>query len=226
VALALDASLGQGNSAANTVTTFNTTSAVATGAIIVVAVGWFHNGVSTVAITGGGLTWAEDAVLRSGSLHISLQSAKALSGLVTNTTLTATRDATSDCIMGGGSFTGVDTSGTIRTGFNTGSGTGTTHTSGSISANAGDLIVEASFQDGSGTATGAATAPAALLFNKTVAGQTEALVFTYKLGMAATDSIGGTWSASVTHIDGGASYLALAAATGAPFVPHRMPLGV
>jgi hypothetical protein len=85
--------------------------------------------------------------------------------------------------------------------------------------------VECAFQDGSGTATGSATGPAQLLFNKTVAGQTEALVFTYELGMvAATDAIGGGWSASVTHVDAGASYKASAGAVAAVMAPTFHPI--
>lgn len=217
MALALDQSLGQGNTTGSNTCNMTTGAAIASGAIVVMAMAHFRAGSTTdITASGGGLTWTTDQFVVSGNIKIAFASAKVSSGLASGATFTATGvpSQASDWIIGAGSFLGIDTSGTILTGFASSSGTGTTHSSGSVTANAGDLLVEAAFQDGSGTATGSETAPAVLLFNKTVAGQTEALVFTYELGMSATDSIGGTWSTSVTHVDAGASYLAAAGGGG------------
>jgi hypothetical protein len=224
-AVALDQSLGQGNRAAGGTCTMTTTAAAASGSIIIIAIGAFRAGsLTSFTMSGGGLTWATDQFLTAGNIRASFASAKAPSGLASGTVLTATPVPAGNCdwIIGGGSFTGIDTSGTILTGTNSSSGTGTAHTSGSITANAGDLLVECSFNDGNGTAT---STPTNLeLFDKAVGAQTETLTFTYKLGMAATDSTGGTWSASITHVDVGASYLAAggAAAAGRPAQSRRI----
>jgi hypothetical protein len=213
-AVALDKALGTGNAAASGTCTMSTALTITSGAIVVIAIGAFRSGsLTNLAMSGGGLTWATDQFVGSGNIKIAICSAKVPAGLVSSTTLTATPTPAGNCdwIIGGGSFLGIDTTGTIFTGANGAGATGTAHTSGSITANAGDLLVEASFNDGNGTAT--STPTDVELFDKQVGAQTETLTFTYKLGMSATDSTGGTWSASITHVDGGVAYKAAAAAT-------------
>jgi hypothetical protein len=113
---------------------------VASGAVIVVGLGAFRAGsLTSFTMSGGGLTWATDQFLTSGNIRAAFASAQAPAGLASSTVLTATPVPAGNCdwIIGGGSFTGIDTSGTILTGTGSSSGTGTTHSSGNVTANVG-----------------------------------------------------------------------------------------
>lgn len=226
MAVALDASLGQGNASAASSSNFSTTSAVASGAHIICIVGWFHNGASTVAVSGGSLTWTEDVVLRSGSVHISIQRAYAASGLASSTTITATfTGATPDSILGACSYTGIDTTGTVVA-SGSGSGTGTGWSSGSVASTSGNALIGGAFEDGATTAS-TPTSPGVEEFEKQVAGQTETLTMVDKVSVSGSDSIAGTWGTSTTWIAAAVCYKAAAGGGGGGTTVYKLSaLGV
>lgn len=209
MAVALDTALGTHASSASTTNILPTGAAVASGAQIIVVLGWFQNGATTAAVSGGGLTWVEDAVLRATNIHISIQRAFAPAGLASSTNLTATISATADSLIGATSFTGIDTTGTVVTsGTNNGSVAGWTAACSSTSGNA---IIGGAFMDGAAT-TNTETAPSVESFDFNSAGQTESLVGEYKLSVAGGDSIAGTFGAAATWISAVVCYKAAAAA--------------
>lgn len=224
MAVALDAALGTGNSASGLSCNLVTTSAVAAGATIILIAGKFSGSGSTVSASGGGLTWTQDQTNTSGSLRVSIFRALAAAGLASGTTLTVTAaSGANDFVIGAGSFTGIDTVSPVRTSGGA-SASSTAWSTGSIAASSGDFLIGGTFEDGSATATSTPTGPAVELLDRLIAGQSEALTAAYKLSVAGSDSIAGTWSTSVGHVVSGVAYKA--AAGGGTVVKHLAALGV
>jgi hypothetical protein len=218
MAVTLDRSIGTGNAQGAASVTLTTSGAAASGALLVIGVGAFVTGSPTITVTGaGGLTWATATTGSSGSLRGLLFYAFAPSGLAGSTALTVSAGAgTHDWLISGGSWLGVDISGTLAnalTGFNSAAAATAAWATGTIAAGAGNLMVSSTFEDGSGTATSTTTSPALELNDFNNAAQTEALTMGYKLNSSASDSIAGLWSSALSHLCVGASFKAAAGAT-------------
>jgi hypothetical protein len=220
VAVTLDTSLGTGNQAAGTSVTLTTSAAAAAGSMVVIGVASFIGAVPAHSVTAaGGLTWATAHTSTSGSLRGSLFYAFAPTGLASGTTLTVSAGSAGDWLIGGGSWLGIDTSGTLAaalTGLNAAAAATAAWATGTIAAGAGNLMVSVTFEDGSGTATSTTTSPALELLDFNNAGQSEALTMGYKLNSSASDSIAGLWSAALGHICVGAGFKAAVAGATPP----------
>jgi hypothetical protein len=111
MAIALEnATIGDAsNNASATTLDLVTTATVASGGQIFLLVHW-HHATATASVSGGGLTWTEEATQRDGVINTSLFRAIAPSGLASSTTITATfSSASTGRIMAACSFTGLDT---------------------------------------------------------------------------------------------------------------------
>jgi hypothetical protein len=220
MAVALDQALGTGHNTGASTCSMTTTAAVAAGAHVIVVLGWFKNdATASTFTTTGGLTWTKDAELKSGSIHIAIWRASAPSGLASSTTLGVTIGAASDSLMGAGSFTGIDTSGTVIT-SGTNNGTGTGWGSGTIASTSGNAVIGGSFCDGL-TGSSSPTSPGVELFDFNNAGQNETETSVYKLSVSGSDSVDGTWSSSVSWIAGAVCYKAAAGAAATSDIPLR-----
>jgi hypothetical protein len=212
LSVTLDAALGTGKAHSTSACSIVTTNAVAAGSVIALGfAGFLATPANTMSITTtGGLTWSTAAgPYTSGSLKLHIFYAFAPSGLASGTTLTGSVTGTNDLMMAAVAFAGVDTSGTI-TATNGSGATNTAWSSGNVTANSGDGMVGFCFEDGSGTATSSPTAPGVEFADFNDATQTEAMTGAYKLSVAGTDVIAGTWSTSVAHIRGAAALKAAA----------------
>lgn len=211
MAVSLDALLGtaKGHNVAAVITTTN---AVAAGGRVVVVAGRFDSGAGTLSIAGGGLTWATDHNLSSGSLRIYVFSAPAPAGLAASSTLTVSSSSpgTTDIQCGALSLLGVDTSVWVA-GFNGAAASTAGWSSGSVSAGSGDTLVGGAFEDGSGTLTSTPTGPALEAWDFNDATQTEACTGVYTTGLAGSAAAAGTWSGAISHIAIGVAYKAAAA---------------
>jgi hypothetical protein len=226
LSVTLDAALGTGKAHSTSSLTITTTSAVAAGSVIVVGfAGFLATPANTMSISGGSLTWSTAAgPYTSGSLKMHLFYAFAASGLASSTVLTCSVTGTNDLMAAAIAFAGVDTSGTV-TATNGSGATNTAWSSGNLLANSGDGMVGFCFEDGSGTATSSPTAPGVEFADFNDATQTEAFTGVYKLSVAGTDVIAGTWSTSVSHIRGAAA-LKPTAGGGGVTVKQLSALGV
>lgn len=226
MAVTLDTALGTGNASAASSVSFNTTAAVASGGRVVLICGrWQLASTSTMSITGtGGLTWAQDHTVSSGTLRISVFSAPAPAGLASGTTLTVSfSTASNDTIIGAGSFLGIDTVGTVVA-FNGGAASTAAWSSASVAATSGNALIGGAFCDGL-NATSTPTAPGVELFDRNIVGQSESLVEQYKLSVAGSDTIAGTWSGAVSHVAIGVAYKAAAAGAAAPRLLGSLGVG-
>lgn len=223
MAATLDANLGTKKQAASTTASLVTAAAAASGSLLVIGVGYF-NSVNTDSITTtGGLTWASTTLTTSGGIRGRLYYAYAPSGLASGTTLTWTTASTSDWLIGGASFAGMDSTPTLLA-TNGASATATAWSSGSLVAGAVNLGVVMAFEDGSGTATSTSTAPLTELHDINDAGQTEAFTFAYDLASASTATLAGVWTPSTTHVTRGGAFAI--AAGGGVTVKKLAALGV
>lgn len=209
MAVTLDAALGTGNNAGATTCAITTTNAVAATGRPVIIVGYFFNGVRTCTMSGMGLTWAEDAVLRAASLHISIFSAPDAAGHASGQTITATFSAAVDSVMGGGSFLGIDTSGTVIASA-TNNGSTAAWNSGTVASTSGNALIGGAFIDNGATTSSLETSPGIELFDKNVGAQSETTTGVYKLSVAGSDSVAGTWNAAAAWIAAGVCYKAAA----------------
>jgi hypothetical protein len=226
MAVTLDRSLGTSNASGAASVNLVTSGAAAAGTLIVLDVGAFVTGSPTVTVTGtGGLTWATATSGSSGSLRKYLFYAFAPAGLASGTTLTVSAGSgTHDWLIDGGSWLGVDISGTLANAlvaFNSVAASTAAWSTGTIAAGAGNLLVAGVFEDGSGTATSTTTAPALELNDFNNATQTEAQTMGYKLSASASDSIAGAWSSALGHVCVGAAFKAAAGAA-----PSKAPVMV
>jgi len=203
----LDANLGTKAQAASATCSLVTSAAAAPGSLIVVGVGYFNNVGGTASVTTtGGLTWANATPTVSGSLHGYIFYAYASAGLASGTTLTWTMSTgVGDWLIGAASFLGMDPTPTLLA-SNGVAATSTAWSSGSIAAGEVNLGIVMAFEDGDGAATSTTTAPATELIDFNNAGQSEAFTFSYDLASAATATLAGTWSASLTHVARGAAF--------------------
>lgn len=227
MAITLDALLGTGKGH-NVAGTLSTTNPVAAGAQLIVVVGRFDSAGGTMSLAGGGLTWATDHNLSSGSLRDYVFRAPVPAGLAASTvlTLTSSAPATTDMLFGALSLLGIDSANPVS-GFNGAAAATAAWSSGSITANNGDAIVGGAFEDGSATDTSTPTSPGVEAWDFNDATQTEAETGVYKLSVAGTDSVDGTWATAVSHLAIGVAYKAAAAGAAVSFfIPRRMPLGV
>lgn len=205
MAVTVDASLGQGNATGAATFNFNTAATVAAGAHIILVCGAFRSGAQTFTVSGGSLTWTEDKTVVNGSVRFSVFRAPAPSGLASGTTLTVSLGSGSnDMIAGAVSYAGIDTSGTVVTSASS-TGSGTAWSSTSAAAASGNALIGGAFEDGTVTSS-TPTSPAVEEFEKQVAGQSETLTLIDKLSVAGTDSLAGTWGASVTWAAAAVAY--------------------
>lgn len=219
------ATLGTGNSSGAGTTTMSTTAVVASGAVIVLLAGRFNSTNSTMAASGGSLTWSTAHNVTSGSIRVYLFYAFAPSGLASSTTLTITHSGggSADCIIGAYSLLGVDTSGTVVA-FN-GAGASTAGwSSGSVSGNSGNALVGGAFVDNGSVSSSTPTAPAVERIDKNVAGQSETLTLVDKLSISGSDSVAGTWNAAGSHVAIGAAFKDAAGGGGPADLPARRTL--
>lgn len=213
------ATLGTGNASANTTTSMSTTNTVAAGAMIVLIVGRFFSGASTIAMNAtGGLTWTQAHTAVSGNVRASLFYAFAPSGLASSTTLSVTHTNASDAIMGAASYLGADSSGTV-TAFN-GTGASTAAwSSGNVTGNSGDALIGGCFVDAGAVSSSTPGGSANERIDRNVAGQSETLVLQDILSIAGTTAMTGTWNAAGAHIAVAASFKAAAGGGGSVDLP-------
>jgi hypothetical protein len=234
------ASLGTAQGAANATSfTLTTTNAVASGALIVIGLGWFTtNGISSLVFSGGGLSWTTGISVGTGagSDGCAIGWALAPSGLATSTVLTAngtTGNAFNDPIMGAMSFLGSATS-TPTDGTSSKAASAPTAnvwTGNAITTSgASDLVIGVGWGDGNtSVVTDTPTSPwvaGPLLSDSGAAGGVMALE--YQLNVAAGNySPGGTWGGTVKPTTSPIVGMGFKAAGGTGFVsPSRMPLSL
>lgn len=202
----LDANLGTKAQAASTTASLVTSAPAAPGSLIVVGVGHFHSSGTISVTTTAGLTWASTVETASGSIRVQLFYAYAAAGLASGSTITWTHSVgNGDWLIGAISLLGAESTPTVL-GTNGSVVTGTTWSTGSIVSGEVNLAVSAVFEDGSGTATYTSTGPLTELIDFNNAGQVEALTLSYDLANAATATLAGTVSPSVTNVARGATF--------------------
>jgi hypothetical protein len=202
----LDANLGTKAQAASATASLVTANPAAAGSLLVIGVGYFSASATASITTTGGLTWAATTPTVSGSIRGYLFYAYAPAGLASGTMLTWTASATTpDWLIGGASFLGMNSTPTLL-GSNGASATAAAWSSGSIAAGEVNLGVVMAFEDGSGTATSTSTAPLNELIDFANAGQNEAFTLAYDLASAATATLAGSWSASLSHVCRGGAF--------------------
>lgn len=208
MAATLDANLGtgQGN---GTTRSLVTSSAAAAGSLIVVGVGYFASGgagITATVTTAAGLTWANTTRTSSGNLSGYLFYAYAPSGLASSSTITWTvSSGTADWLIGGASFLGM-VSTPVLLASNGAAASAAPWSSGSIAAGEINLGVVMAFEDGSGTATSTSDSPLTELIDFAVVGQSEAFTLAYDLASAATATLQGDWSTSLSHVARGGAF--------------------
>jgi hypothetical protein len=205
MAVSLDQPLGTNAAAGSATITLTTAATVASLATILLVCGRYNAGTPTATLSaaGGGLTWTQDHTLTSGNVRTSVFSAPAPAGLPSGTVITVSQSlGTGDMLVGAGSFLGVG----ALSAFNAlASGAGTAWATGTVAAASGDFLFGGAFGDGlAGTST--PTSPAVELLDANSAGQTETITAAYKLSVAGSDSIAGTWSGSLSSVGVGVSY--------------------
>lgn len=221
----LDAVLGTGNSASNTFCTLTTTSAVAAGAVIVIVAGRFNTVGGSHVVTGGGLTWAVDHTVVSGSIRTSVISAQAPAGLSSSTAITVTNNIATpgDMIAGAASYLGIDTAGTIVVAINGAGASTAAWNSGSVGGNAGDLLVGGAFIDNGATSSSVPGGTGVERIDVNIPGQAETLTLVDKLTIAGADTIDGTWNSAGGHVAAAVAYKALAAGSVPPLLLMAQP---
>jgi hypothetical protein len=204
MAIAVDvANLGSAGveGSANTIA-FTTGSAVASGARIVLVVSWWDNTTTLSSVAGGGLTWTIHAQGKSPttSMHVAIVSAPAPSGLASSTTITATMSDANSFIrhIGGGSFTGIDTSTPVDV---AGSATetkptSTSWTTSSESIAAGSLLVGCAYTENTNS-TSTPTSPAVEMIDRVITSAPSSLTAAYRIeSSAGSYAVAGTWAST------------------------------
>jgi hypothetical protein len=195
--------------------TLTTTAAVATGGMIALWIGRF-NATTAVTVTpsGGGLTWTQAHQLLSGNLRGQVWYAPCPSGLASSTAITLTPSANvagNDMQFGAMSLLGVDTGGTPVSAFNAAAASTAAFSSGTVAGAAGSGLVAGVFGDGLvGSVT--FTGPAVESWDQNNAGQNETSAMGYKVTVAGSDSIVGSFSGAVAHVCVGVAFAPAAGA--------------
>lgn len=219
MAVTLDALLGTGNATGSATVSLVTANTVAANGRLVLLVGSFFTSQGTYSVTtAAGLTWTQDHTVVSGQIRVSIFSAPAPSGLAASSTITITDSggsATGDLIIGGVSYLGIDTVGTVVS-FNGAAAATAAWASGSISSNSGDAIVGGAWVDAGAVNSSTPTGPAVERVDVNIAGQSETITIVDKLTVAGADSVAGAWNTTGSHIAIGVGYKA--AASGAAVV--------
>lgn len=189
-------SLGTNTSSGSASTiVLTTTNAVASGAVIVVAIGWFNASVTLTSVTGGSLTWTVRAA-NNGGVRAAVAYALAPSGLASGSSITANfSGSTGERKIGASSFAGgtdTEQNGTTAT------GSGTSHSVGPTIVGS-DLVVEAASLDTDSGNTQDANSTELLDF--AVAGVSRTIL-QYRVGGT---PVGGTWGASAAWSAAGVS---------------------
>lgn len=207
----------------NNLIAFNTTAAVASGAMIAILAFRFRSGGGgTITGSGGSLTWTTVHSITSGNIGIWLICAFAPSGLASGTTLTVTSTSNNnDWTVGADSYLGVDTSGTVSAAViaTGGASAGTAAWStGSIGGASGNALIGGAGGDGTlRTSTPTSPANERIDFNNaTTAGS---ITLVDKLSISGSDSLAGTWSGTLDHVAVGAAFAAAAGGGAASLVP-------
>jgi hypothetical protein len=196
---------------------FNTTAAVASGAMVVVlAFRWRSGGGGTYTVSGGGLTWTTVHAVVSGNLTISLMAAFAPSGLASGTTLTVNGSVGgNDYTVCAASYLGVDTSGTVSAAvraFGGAAASTAAWSTGTITGNAGDAYIGGAGGDGTlRTSAPGGDATERIDFNSATSSGSITLVD--DLAGEASDTLAGTWSGTIAHIAIGAAFIPAAGGT-------------
>jgi hypothetical protein len=204
-AAVLDANLGTKAQTGSVTASFVTSAAAAPGSLIVVGLGGFFTGGAPTMTVAGGLTWGVTTGTLSGSLKGYLYYAYAAGGLASGATITWTASGSTDWLIGGASFLGMDSTPTLLA-TNGGGASTQAWSSGSLVAGETNLAVVMAFEDGSGTATSTSTAPLTELIDFNSAGQTEAFTLAYDLASASTATLAGSWSTPVSHVTRGGAF--------------------
>lgn len=219
-------SLGTGNASGSN-PTLTTTGAVAAGGHIIVVAGRFNSTNSTMAVSGGALTWTQDHTAVSGSIRTSVFRAPAPAGLAASTvlTLTHTGGGVADSIFGAASYLGIDTVGTVVA-VNGGGASTAAWSSGSVAGNSGDALVGGAFVDAGAVSSSVPTAPAVERIDRNIAGQSESLTMADILSLSGATALAGTWNAAGGHVAVAVAYKAAAGGGGGTVVKQLAALGV
>jgi hypothetical protein len=113
VAATLDANIGTKAQRAPSPRAFVTSAAAASGSLLVVGLGGFFTGGAPTMTVAGGLTWGVTTGTLSGSLKGYLYYAYAAGGLASGTTITWSASGSTDWLIGGASFLGMDSTPTL-----------------------------------------------------------------------------------------------------------------
>lgn len=189
-------------------TTFDTTATVAVGGMLVVLNGRFNAGTptATMAVSGGGLTWVNTLLGTSGNMKLYISTALAPAGLASGTTLTVTQSSgTGDITLVASSYLGLASA--TPTAQNSTATATTAWASGTVGAANGDLLVGGAWGDGS-LVTSTATGPGVERVDFNSATTNESVTLIDKLTVTGSDSLAGTWSATIDAIGAAASFTA------------------
>jgi|SRR3990167_4899606 len=213
--------------AATTIALTTSGAVPAASRIVIAAGGWDSLARTITGVSGGGLTWVEDADAQHASGEVvGVYSADAPSGLASGTVITVTFSASvDDRFVGGwymqGAVTGSNPAtyrGTVVNGNSQGTGTGWT-TGNMASIDAGALIFAATNNAWAtpATRTSAPVAPSVEIHDIMVSSEFGDYVSEYQtIASAGTYAVAGTLSASGDHkITVGIEYLAAAEAQAA-----------
>ncbi len=223
MAITFDKTLGYA-SANGTSQSFSTTGAVAAGGLIVVVAGIWRTSTPAMTVSGGSLAWTQARTQTSGDLRVSLWWAEAPSGLAAATAITcAGSGGTNGILFGGAAYTGHQTGSPTTGQTNAGTGASTAWNSGNVSATSGNAIIGGSWGDGS-QRTSTTGATERMDVNSATTGQS--LTIVDKLSVSGTDSLSGTWSGAIDHIDIAVEFVAASGGGGGPTVKNLAALGV
>lgn len=225
MALTVDqANIGTSVGTAQQNNAFNTTADVAAGAMIVIEAHRFRSGGTGVYTgTGGGLTWTTVATSSSGNILVCLACAFAPAGLASGTSIGINGSVNNnDYTIVAASYLGVDTSGTVTAAVratNTGAAGTAAWSTGTIAGSAGDGYIGGAGGDGSlrtstPASTNGTTPGEQIDFNSGTSSGSVTLVS--KLSGAASDSLAGTWSGTLTHVTVGAAFILAGGAAEVP----------
>lgn len=216
------AAKGSGEANSNLVT-FNTTAAVAAGAMIVIAAFRFNNTNTTLTASGGSLTWAAAHNVTSGTIRGYLFYAFAPSGLASGTALTVTASSGSnDWTVCAASYAGLDSADALQAVNGSAAGTAAWAT-GTIGGSAGDAYI--GFAAGDGTLrTSTTTAPAVERIDFNSATTAGSITLVDELEGEANDALAGTWSGTLGHVAVGAAFKVAGGGGEEPVAPRLLGL--
>jgi hypothetical protein len=209
MAIAASTSLGNGHTDnSQTTVTFNTNAIIPAGALLVI-VSSYWGGATTVAVSGGGLTFVNDTTFSSGNPHVTISRAQVSSDIASGTTITRTLGAAMNGhFISGFYITEHDQASPLTGSVGSASGSTAAFTCGSITpAVANSIVIGANFSDaGAASTTSAPTGgwTEVVDVNEALPAGT-AFTALYQIGSGALNP-GGTWSNAGAWVGASVAY--------------------